>query len=328
MQQDSHGNNSDRESDRKGAQSKERQIPKSPKPRVTRVMLYGWTATLLGVLAGFLISYSHRFSFVSIVLLFLCFVAAAFAIRLSLINHHLKHRTSDLVWLLTVAIGLVVAAELFWWEHAQPQAATHPDAFRIVIESSILVLDDADPFFWLVQNVTNKTYASPVHMMYFVRFTNLKPTPFLIDSYAFGVEMGSNIWAVPVIIDLRIGRLFSVPGGTNFTNAREIDIQYNAFNSKIQNKNIAPNETVFGWIATEGFRGYAGKRMRFQALDANDDLVYMQEVLDAGRATLHHEVQNAIFHVLGSEDISTATRCAYSKLPYHPAILNLHKTPN
>jgi hypothetical protein len=80
-----------------------------------------------------------------------------------------------------------------------------------------------------------------------VEFTNLKPIPIMINSYEVEIQTADGKWIESDIIPkYGINRGRVLMGYNAFTNLAEVD--YTSFDSAIQNKNIAPNETVRGWL--------------------------------------------------------------------------------
>ncbi len=80
-----------------------------------------------------------------------------------------------------------------------------------------------------------------------VEFTNLKPVPMMIASYEVEIKTANGEWVQSDIIPkygINHGRVFM--GYDAFTNVTEWD--YKSFDSAVQDKNIAPNETVRGWL--------------------------------------------------------------------------------
>jgi hypothetical protein len=190
------------------------------------------------------------------------------------------------------------------------------ETFRVVIKRVLPSNSTEATAFWLVQNVMNREVASPIHVMAYIQFTNLKPTPFLIDSYGVQLELtnGSRIALVP--IDLRDGGLFFADSKTNSTHAREINIRYNDFNSRIHNNNIRSKETIEGWVALEGTNWLDAARCIFSAMDANAMEWHTNYFLppDTGGG-VQLKAHYAEFLMKGDRDISNLPVWLYSRLP-------------
>jgi hypothetical protein len=98
--------------------------------------------------------------------------------------------------------------------------------------------------------------ATQVREATLLEFTNLKPVPIMIASYAFETELPNGSWErmETVVPDSSThGKIFF---GENLERVSEI--RYRTFDSAIENKNIAPNETVRGWVIFHYW--YDGKR--------------------------------------------------------------------
>jgi hypothetical protein len=89
-----------------------------------------------------------------------------------------------------------------------------------------------------------------------LEFTNLKLVPIMIASYALETELPNGSWKrmETVVPDsVTHGQIFF---GEN--PERVSEVRYRTFDSAIENKNIAPNETVRGWVIFHYW--YDGKR--------------------------------------------------------------------
>jgi len=98
-----------------------------------------------------------------------------------------------------------------------------------------------------------------------VQFTNLKPVPLMINSYAIEKETPDGKWVRSDLLPkYGINRGGVLMGYDSYTNLTEWI--YTSFDSAIQNKNIAPNETVRGWLFFKHYFG--GVKIRFRVKDA------------------------------------------------------------
>ena len=110
----------------------------SPKPRVGKVIIYGWVSTWVSGTSALLISISSKFLWISIGLFILGTIGAAFAVRLGLINHRWKHRTATF-WAFTpvpILLGLciwVIAAQVAEQRAAAVRNTPH---FQIMLQKA------------------------------------------------------------------------------------------------------------------------------------------------------------------------------------------------
>lgn len=99
---------------------------------------------------------------------------------------------------------------------------------------------------WLVESSPRGQTRRPVRSIIWVKFTNLKSAPIMIDSYSI---QGKNKLDNPKEIDIRFGQLYLAP--TSLKQAALVDSTGNAFNSVIRDRNLYPSQTVQGLMVFE-----------------------------------------------------------------------------
>lgn len=128
----------------------------------------------------------------------------------------------------------------------QPLSAYQETENSFIEGVSIIVSPYDGAAFWLVwTNKLEEIVRSPIPILMYIRFTNLKSFPCKIDAYSIEIEK-SEAWISTKTIDARDGQLFLCANG--FQKAALIDSKAISFNSMIENKEIPPNGTVEGWI--------------------------------------------------------------------------------
>ena len=119
------------------------------------------------------------------------------------------------------------------------------------------------PLMWFVDEYhPGMKRVTQVHEAALIEFTNLKPVPIMIAAYAVETELPNGEWKRMEAVtpnSVTHGQVFF---GEDLKRVREM--KYWTFNSAIENKNIAPNETVRGWLIFQYW--YTGKR-RFELKD-------------------------------------------------------------
>lgn len=104
-----------------------------------------------------------------------------------------------------------------------------------------------DGLFWLEHKTAGGVVVSPIHVMIFLRLTNLKDEPITIDSYAVEIKSPSKDWVKLPRVDVQDGILYSDVS----SNAGAWNVGQNGFDRAIFERRIQPRETVRGWAFFE-----------------------------------------------------------------------------
>jgi hypothetical protein len=163
-------------------------------------------------------------------------------------------RTSRTMGLLIfIATGSAIGAglgALVYVAISRVAAKTSPLAFSVAVKGALMTPARTKfPIVWLIHSAPGKQQISPVHFLLFLQFTNLESRPVMIDEYSVYRLINGMPTPLPSI---------QVLGGTvvnvqtpDFKVCLELDFTGQTFDSLIQNKQIAPHETVQGWIFVE-----------------------------------------------------------------------------
>ena len=234
------------------------------KPRKRRLILYEWGFWVMVAVASIIFFVNHTLALVSIPLLFLGLILGAFALRLSLINHGSKHWRANVAWASIAFPCCLICGYVFWFEINDQKGKQD---FSIHTTWSNFTMS---PHYWFVyEPAPGHRRATPIIGGWLVEFTNLKPDPILIESYAVE-QRGTNDQWIPVLLFKNSGpeRGSFFYGETN--NANEIKCR--TFDDAIGNVDIGPKGTIRGWMFFKDIPP-PQKDLRFEFRDVKTGLV-------------------------------------------------------
>jgi len=193
-----------------------------------------------------------------------------------------------------------------------PKAAPSRLDFTVAVEAGWLHPKSMDEDFWLIYgDKTGSVIASPINGILYIQFTNLGEAPIMIDSYSIEVLNGKQEWVRLVTIDAHSGEVYNRGRTKDMKQALRSNIEQDAFDYMIANKDIEPRHTIRGWVFLEtpeaGLEG--GKEGRFNVTDIlGNKAVRPIEVLTGESQS----VQPRLLHVGETKDLSEARRQFYS----------------
>jgi hypothetical protein len=220
------------------------------------------------------------------------------------------------IWTGFVAFCFAGLAGACWLQNSEwkkaPSGTLSPSFnYSITVENGWLsAARTMEDRWWLVFG----DIACPVHGLWFIRVTNTGTTPIMIDSYSVDVLDNHNKW-VSLTTMRANGAFYITPKDGDWTKASRLEIQQESFDRAISDKNIAPNETVRGWILLETAKGDLGAvelQARFHLKDVpGSDSIRPIELLN-----ISDSAQPRSFKLIGKQDqdISQVKREFYSEV--------------
>ena len=207
---------------------------------------------------------------------------------------------------ITVCVGMLLHNV---WQIYNPNAFSFV-ATRIIHSGPPYKIRRSNKSFWIVGSGQNPD-VYPIDLLIFVRFTNHKTTSCMIERYGLETKKDNGEWTPAPTIGLRDKVMY---GGDDLHHADKIEFDQGTFNSVIDHKNIAPDETIEGWL----FIGYPegmninGLRIRILEADGTDytknvgdtEKVLSGEVVSVQTAsmTVHPEDRDlSAYHVVDQE---------------------------
>jgi hypothetical protein len=194
-----------------------------------------------------------------------------------------------------------------------PDAAQPKLDFAVALEAGWLHPKSMDENFWLIHgDKGGSIIASPINGMLYIRFTNLGDAPIMIDSYSIEVLNGKQEWVRLVTIDAHSGEVYNRGRTDDMKQARRSNIEQDAFDYLIANKDIEPRHAVRGWVFVEAPAAglESPKEGRFTVRDVlGNEAVRPLKVL-AGES---QSVQPILLRVGETKDLSEASKQFYSE---------------
>src|SRR5262249_5310334 len=157
--------------------------------------------------------------------------------------------------------GLGVAyARLFGNDMQSPASESATDPWHVAIETAIAgggrglaKPDKFDPTtisgIWIIFQGSYGDTASPANMALFIRITNRQPSPASIERIKYeALGLNTGKWHTLVRLPLRYLGCY---GFDDLKGARLLDFSQNSFPAQIENRSIAPNQSIRGWDLLE-----------------------------------------------------------------------------
>lgn len=184
--------------------------------------------------------------------------AGAFGLIICALQSHFdfKPMTSGIIGLTEFAIVVCLAGWDVYRDRSKPPS---PEFFVT------RTWQDGGPggHFWFVDDAGHNTRrVTNADCACLIEFTNLKKIPIMIAAYAISERTATGQWKEAKTFRLGYlwhGRIFV---GSDLTRVNEI--KYLTFDEAIENKSIAPNETVRGWMI---FKRWPEGEFRFELRD-------------------------------------------------------------
>jgi hypothetical protein len=175
-------------------------------------------------------------------------------------------------WILYFPL-LGMATLIFYLGHLGIVSLRTPDQPRISAQTESALRGtpkSMESIFWLS---SSGKWLSPVSLLCYFRFTNLQPVPMMIESYWVEI-MVANKWQRLVNMRTIDGELFNVQNG-DFAHAILLDAKSNGFDVIASHRNIAPGETIHGWVffeIDETFPNQTDARFRMKGVDGVESI--------------------------------------------------------
>lgn len=243
--------------DRRSAQSihledQENELYVQPKDYVVTLLLVLGSAGVFGVVPDILDEFGlHTWKMWS---LCVAFILAALAFSHGIATF--RPAWAKRIWRSFTIVAILITSVFALRTYNVFTKSPKPDF--IVNTDTVVVTPTRDgyPDFWMIHGVGDDRVITPIFLAMYVHFTNQKETAHMIKNYSVESKLPHGDWRSVRVIDIRSGTLVS--GTDTLRQARVLEVK-SLFNSVIQNKNIAPHETVQGWIfaqiAKEGYSG-------------------------------------------------------------------------
>jgi hypothetical protein len=217
------------------------------------------------------------------------------------------------VVLLAFISQTALAGEPFDTSTSTGEAVSPEPDFEVGVEAGWLHPKSMDENFWLIHgDKEGSIIASPINGLLYIRFTNLGDTPIMIDSYSIEVLNSKQEWVTLVTIDAHSGEVYNRGPTNDLKQARRSNIEQDAFNYAIANKNIETRHTVRGWVFVEapeaGLEG--GREARFNVTDVlgNKAARPIKVLTEESQS-----IQPRLLHVGETKDLSQARKQFYSE---------------
>ena len=217
------------------------------------------------------------------------------------------------VVLLAFISQTALAGEPFDTSTSTGEAVSPEPDFEVGVEAGWLHPKSMDENFWLIHgDKKGAIIASPINGLLYIRFTNLGDTPIMIDSYSIEVLNSKQEWVTLVTIDAQSGEVHNRGPTNDLKQARRSNIEQDAFNYAIANKNIETRHTVRGWVFVEapeaGLEG--GREARFNVTDilGNKAVKPIKVLTEESQS-----IQPRLLHVGETKDLSQARKQFYSE---------------
>lgn len=217
--------------------------------------LLGIVGTVLLTIACFIQLYGHIWAIWTLFVSLFIYIQAL-RIELAEQKKSLTHSRYVGIFGIIIALVLCIVLTVIDFKNKVADSKTNPpveptqnaDSTDFSIIHKTIIFSPSDkPAFWLVNtNSSGKLVRSPVPVLMWIQFENLKSIPFRIDAYTIDSQLSNGRWKSNRTIDARNGELFSALGDPH--KALGIDCKKTGFNSLIESRDIAPNESVGGWI--------------------------------------------------------------------------------
>lgn len=220
-------------------------------PILSNICFFGFTASVLAALAGF--TYK-ALPYVKTICIFYVLLCGLFGIIIYAFAKPMYQNVIESKPVETVKSSAT---------NAPPEFSIHFTWSVIRQPGMMRYIDDEGMEFAKSAYGEKVVPVIPFDSRVIVELVNLRHVPLMIASYEIETEMTNGTWARADLIPemgINQGRVFE--GYDAFTNVTERD--YTSFDSVIQNRNIAPNETIRGWLF---FRKYPDGDIRFRLID-------------------------------------------------------------
>ncbi len=186
--------------------------------------------------------------------------------------------------------------------------------FAVALEAGWLHPKSMDENFWLLHSGHNGALiASPINGMLYIRFTNLGDAPVMIDSYSIEVLNGKQEWVRLVPIDAHSGEVYNRGPSDDMKQARRSNIEQDAFDYLIANKDIEPRHTVRGWLFVEspaaGLENAKEGRFTVRDVLGNEAVRPIRVLTGESQSD-----QPILLHVGETRDLSHASKQFYSEV--------------
>jgi hypothetical protein len=184
------------------------------------------------------------------------------------------HYRDASIWTTCLAILLGVVGGFCWLQDREwKKDATRAPSTPAISVRATPILDGSptvgmNSLFWMGYN---PDFLCPVAVLMHIRLTNHLPTPLLIESFVVEGHKGTR-WKKLLRIDTISGSLFSVADG-DFVHSTPFNLNPNALDRNVKDKNIPSGETVNGWSffeLKEPLHSFTEFRFRARSLDNSE----------------------------------------------------------
>jgi hypothetical protein len=266
------------------------------------------------------------------------FSALTVACGIGLIDHHIKKSgfkdCRNLFWTL-MSLDLILFLFLSWHtfttenSHALPPNDATPsrvEAFSIIPRENYVEMKT--PRYFLSWLPNQRRTLSPINVLMFAQFTNLRHDYMTINSYQFEGRTTNGNWEIMPAIDITAGHVTWFYGTNWGYNGFGITLKFeegaaltagfgdDIFPSILNGKTIGPHQTLSGYFFLEGPKHSFDGTMRCRVIDSTDN--EFVEIVKPTQATnyLKTFVQNGggMSMERESEDVSKAPIIRYSEV--------------
>jgi hypothetical protein len=230
-----------------------------------RLIVYGAIGAFFTGGAAFYYN-SHRIPLKIIIsMLVVGGVFLAFAGRQIAVNYNKNTWANTWWWIIFAAYSVLAGGDLYFEFSFTPPLSW----FSIHI---LTIVPDGSTFYVENDFRVGTNNCSKVKTMLFVQFTNEKDTPYTIDSYELDYKLKDGTWQNIPCFDLNYGKLFTIWSDHHGYQLEPLEI----FNAVIDNRTIAPKESVRGWMFTKcaDLAPLEPIQLRFRITDADGNIEF------------------------------------------------------